>query len=189
MSILVHSCCGPCLGGSIETLKNAAGNETIESFWYNPNIHPYLEYRQRLLSFDKLCKALKIKPNYTDIGYGLEFFLRNLDGKFGEERCFTCYRMRLEPTARFAAANGFDSFTTTLLISPYQQHELIIQASRKAAEEHSTRFFYVDLRPAFKQTYQVARDQDLYRQKYCGCIFSEYSRFNDDKRFQLPEIK
>jgi hypothetical protein len=75
------------------------------------------------------------------------------------------------------------------LISPYQQHELIAEAGRKSAEKYKTEFYYLDLRPSFKKTYQAARDQELYRQRYCGCIFSEYSRFKDDKRYTLPEIK
>lgn len=189
MSILVHACCGPCLGGSIETIKKSLENEKIEAFWYNPNIHPYLEYRERLLSFNRLCKKINTKPNYGDISYGLELFLNGLNGKYSEERCYTCYCMRLEQTAKYAAKNGFRAFTTTLLISPYQQHDLIVEAAKAKAEKFSIEFHYVDLRPAFRQTYQAARDHELYRQRYCGCIFSEYSRFKNDKRYVLGEEK
>jgi predicted adenine nucleotide alpha hydrolase (AANH) superfamily ATPase len=189
MSVLIHSCCGPCLGGSIDILRDSLGDEPVESYWFNPNIHPYLEYRQRLLSFASLCENLKIKANYGNLDYGLDFFLNELNGKFNEERCYYCYCMRLKEAARFAAKHNFRAFTTTLLISPYQQHELICEAGHAIAKEFNCEFHYSDLRPGFKQTHEAARKHELYKQKYCGCIFSEYSRFKDDKRFKLPELK
>ena len=186
MTILLHSCCGPCLGGSIDILRENAGSERIDAFWFNPNIHPYVEYYQRLLSFDKLCKNLGIDAVYGNQEYGLEYFLGRLNNKFGEERCAECYRMRFEDAAKAAVKGNYKAFTTTLLVSPYQQHELIKEAGEKAAREFGTEFLYCDFRPGFRQTHDTARDHDLYKQKYCGCIFSEFSRYKCDKRYALP---
>ncbi|GAB4276181.1 MAG: epoxyqueuosine reductase QueH [Candidatus Rifleibacteriota bacterium] len=186
MSILLHTCCGPCLGGSIDILKEALNEEPIEIFWYNPNIHPYLEYRERLLSFNKLCENLNLRVHYGSTEYGLHRFLKNIDGKFGEERCAECYRMRFEQAAAYASDNFFSAFTTTLLVSPYQQHDLIVEVGKKVAADYGTDFYYCDFRPGFKNTHEIARKYELYKQKYCGCIFSEYDRYKSDKRFSLP---
>lgn len=189
MSILLHSCCGPCLGGSLDILKMDTSSDDIEIFWYNPNIHPYLEYRERLLSFQKFCADRSLKTHYGKSEYGLEAFLSALNGKFGEERCAECYKMRFEEAASYAAAKSFSAFTTTLLVSPYQQHELIAEVGKKVAKNHGIRFHYCDFRPGFKLTHEAAKNHDLYKQKYCGCIFSEYSRFKSDKKYSLPECK
>ncbi|MEW6710491.1 MAG: epoxyqueuosine reductase QueH [Candidatus Riflebacteria bacterium] len=188
MTILLHSCCGPCLGGSIDILKQNVGNESIDAFWFNPNIHPYLEYRERLLSFGKLCAALNLKAIYGPVEYGLEHFLQKLNGKHGEERCAQCYRMRFEDAARTAARLNYRAFTTTLLVSPYQQHELIKEVGTKTAEEFGTEFFYCDFRPGFRNTHEAAKTHELYKQKYCGCIFSEFDRYKNDKKHALPPL-
>ena len=101
----------------------------------------------------------------------------NLDG-----RCAYCYRVRMEETARYAAANGFDSFTTSLLISPYQNHEAIAAAAREMGERYKVEFLYRDFRPLFQEGQQFARDHGFYMQKYCGCIFSEEERYMAAKR-------
>ncbi|MGM0598368.1 MAG: epoxyqueuosine reductase QueH [Candidatus Rifleibacteriota bacterium] len=188
MSILVHACCGPCLGGSIDTLKEAAKTEKIETFWFNPNIHPYLEYRDRMLSFRKICSDLKLKMHSAMTEYGLQAFLTETKNDFSEARCAKCYKLRLEAAAAFAAKNSFSAFTTTLLISPHQNHNLIVKTAQQAAEKFNTRFLYLDFRPDFKKTYEAIRKHELYKQRYCGCIFSEYVRFQNDKRYKLPEI-
>ncbi len=186
MSVLVHTCCGPCLGGSVDILKSDLGNETFSAYWYNPNIHPYLEYRERMLSFAKFCKQSDLMVVFGPGEYGLEYFLSRLNGRFGEDRCHECYRMRFEKAAQAAAQLSFRAFTTTLLVSPYQQHELIAETGKKVAKEFGIDFHYCDFRPGFKQTHEAVRQHELYKQKYCGCIFSEFSRFKDDKRYVLP---
>lgn len=188
MSILLHSCCGPCLGGSIDILRENAGETRIDAFWYNPNIHPFIEYRARMQSFIKLCHDLQLKTRAAENSYGLEFFLNRLNGRFGEDRCSECYRMRFEEAAKTAADFGYRAFTTTLLVSPYQQHELIKEVGEKVARDFGTEFYYCDFRPGFGKTHDTAREHELYKQKYCGCIFSEYSRYKGDKRFCLPEM-
>jgi predicted adenine nucleotide alpha hydrolase (AANH) superfamily ATPase len=189
MTVLLHSCCGPCLGGSYDILKNDLQEEGIETFWFNPNIHPYLEYRERLLSFQKICIELGLKTHYGPGDYGLEYFLKEIDGKYDQGRCKECYRLRFDQLAHYTAANSFRAFSTTLLVSPYQQHEMIVEEAEKAAKKYGTSFHYCDFRPGFKNTHESARQYDLYKQKYCGCIFSEHSRFKGDKRYQLPECE
>jgi hypothetical protein len=188
MSILVHACCGPCLGGSIDILKEAAKNEQLEAFWFNPNIHPYLEYRERMLSFKKICSDLNLKMHSGMDEYGLQLFLTSTECDFTQARCYKCYKLRIEATAAFAAENNFSSFTTTLLISPHQNHDLIVKTAQQAAEKFNTRFLYLDFRPDFKKTYEAIRQHELYKQRYCGCIFSEYIRFQHDKRYKLTDI-
>ena len=86
--------------------------------------------------------------------------------------CKMCYRIRLDKAAQFASENGFDAFTTTLLISPYQDHELIIKIAKEKAEKYNTKFYYHDFRPNYREGQNLAREHGLYRQKYCGCICS-----------------
>lgn len=188
MSFLLHSCCGPCLGGSIDILKESVENARIDAFWNNPNIHPFIEYRSRMQSFIKLCADLQLQTRSSDNSYGLDYFLGRLNGKFGEGRCAECYRMRFEETAKAAVKYNYRAFTTTLLVSPYQNHDLIKEVGNKVAKEFGTEFYYCDFRPGFRKTHEVAREHELYKQKYCGCIFSEFSRYENDKRFCLPEI-
>ena len=94
-----------------------------------------------------------------------------------EHRCVECYTMRMEQTARFAAENGFDSFTTTLLVSPYQQHEAIADVAGRMGQRYGVRFLYRDFRPGFRDGQAQARELGFYMQKYCGCVFSEEDRY------------
>lgn len=101
----------------------------------------------------------------------------NIDG-----RCAYCYQVRMEETARYAAEHGFDSFTTSLLISPYQNHEAICAVARAMGGEYGVEFLYRDFRPLFREGQQFARDHGFYMQKYCGCVFSEEDRYLAKKR-------
>ena len=106
----------------------------------------------------------------------------NIDG-----RCAYCYRVRMEETARYAAEHGFDSFTTSLLISPYQNHEAICAVARAMGGEYGVEFLYRDFRPLFREGQQFARDHGFYMQKYCGCVFSEEDRYLAKKRKKEAE--
>jgi predicted adenine nucleotide alpha hydrolase (AANH) superfamily ATPase len=144
-------------------------------FWYNPNIHPFTEYRSRrdaLIDYAGRIGAALVQQGE----YGLRAFLAEV-GPDGTNRCVHCYRVRLEETARRAAAHGCDSFSTTLLISPYQDHEALRTAAAAAAARHGVAFLYRDFRPLFRAGQQAAREMGLYRQKYCGCLFSEEERY------------
>ena len=173
MQTLLHICCAPCSNMCIETLRGE-GIEPV-GFWYNPNIHPFTEYRSRRNCLREYAGAIGL-PLLEQDDYGLRPFCRavaeNIDG-----RCVKCYELRLFKTAKFAAENGFDGFTSSLFISPYQQHELMRDIAYKAAEQHGVQFLYEDFRPMFRDGQARARELGFYMQKYCGCIFSEQERY------------
>jgi len=182
-STLLHICCAPCSVRCIETLRDEGIEPT--GYWYNPNIHPYTEYRSRKTTLEEYAKAIHL-PLIVNNEYGLRPFLQAVGNSF-DDRCETCYRLRLEETARLAAERGFESFTTTLLISPYQNHELIVAVAKQAAAAHGVPFLYRDFRPTFKEGQQIARDSGFYMQKYCGCIFSEEERYRRKKKPKATE--
>ena len=178
MKLLLHTCCGPCTMG---TLKELNRNEhDITAFWYNPNIHPYKEYEARLNSLKELTSSIEM-PVIIEDDYGLRDFVRMVVDDING-RCINCYRDRLYATAKKAKELGFDAFSTTLLVSPYQQHNRIKEEATKIGEEIGVPFFYVDPRPHFREGNREAREQGLYMQKYCGCVFSEEDRYRKQKK-------
>ncbi len=173
MKILLHICCGPCAAYSVKKLQSS-GN-IVEGFFYNPNIHPLSEYINRKESCSKLSEAMGLKISfYNDCRF--EDFFRKITFHENYQRCGLCWALRLNKTAEYASNNGFDSFTSTLLISPYQDHEEMKSIAIKAQEEHSITFFYEDFRPGFHESHRLSRQMGLYHQKYCGCIYSERER-------------
>ena len=170
---LLHACCGPCAVRCVETLLAEDIRPTL--FWYNPNIHPYTEYRSRRDALQTLAQNTGLEL-ITQEPYGLRDFLQAVGMDF-DSRCGVCYDMRLEAAAQYAAAQGYDSFTTTLLISPYQNHELLRATGEKMAQRYGVAFLYRDFRPFFREGQKAAREMGLYMQKYCGCIFSEEARY------------
>lgn len=178
MKLLLHICCAPCSVMCIDSLRGEGIEPT--GFWFNPNIHPYTEYRSRKTTLEDYAGKIGLK---LIIGgkYGLRPFLTEV-GHCYDERCAVCYRMRLFETARYAAENGFTHFTSTLFISPYQQHELMIKVANEAAAQYGVAFLYRDFRPYFKEGQQRAREMEMYMQKYCGCIFSEEDRYQKRKK-------
>ena len=114
MTILLHTCCGPCLSGSYPILEAEIGKGLTSVFWENPNIHPYVEYYQRMASFIKMAKIYELPIIKGNTEYGLNRFLEALNGHYGSERCAVCYRLRLEATAQKAKELGFDEISTTL---------------------------------------------------------------------------
>ncbi len=182
--LLLHTCCGPCSIYCVDILRKM--NIDFEILWYNPNIHPYKEYEARRNTLIDLYKDTDIKVNVKD-EYGLIEFCRSVVNK-ENERCIYCYNKRIEQTVIYAKENGFDSFTTTLLISPYQNHELLKQVCEKYASKYKIEFKYIDFRQGFRQGQDKAREFGIYMQKYCGCIYSEQERYqknieSDKERF------
>ena len=173
MKLLLHICCAPCSNMCIETLRGDGID--VEGFWYNPNIHPFTEYRARRNCLREYAGDIAM-PLHEKNDYGLRPFVRavaeDIDG-----RCVKCYDMRLGETAKFARDHGYDAFTSSLFISPYQQHELMRQVAQDAAGRFGVPFFYRDFRPLFKAGQQRARELGFYMQKYCGCVFSEEERY------------
>jgi predicted adenine nucleotide alpha hydrolase (AANH) superfamily ATPase len=179
MRLLLHTCCAPCSTGCLKGLKGLAA-ETIEPvlFWYNPNIHPWTEYAARRDSLADLAREQGLELEALD-EYGLRPFIRGVSPHLEKDaaRCNYCYRLRLEKTAERARDGGYDCFSTTLLISPYQDHERIREMGEELAGRYGLQFFYRDFRPFFREGQKAAREQGSYMQKYCGCIFSEEERY------------
>lgn len=180
MKLLMHTCCAPCSVMCIESLRNEEIEPTL--YWYNPNIHPAQEYKMRkntLVEYSKQIGAELIVNNE----YGLRHFISELNNDFlSPARCSVCYRLRFEETARFAAENGFTHFTSTLFVSPYQNHDIMADTAYSMAEKYGIVFLHKDFRPYFKEGQERARMLGLYMQKYCGCIFSEEDRYIKKKQ-------
>ena len=173
MKTLLHICCAPCANMPIEVLRRD-GIE-LAGYWYNPNIHPFTEYRSRRNCLQEYAKTIELPLMLKD-EYGLRPFVREVAEDI-EGRCVKCYEMRLYDTARQAAEGGFDSFTSSLFISPYQNHELMREVAERAAKEYNVEFLYRDFRPYFKEGQERARELEMYIQKFCGCVFSEQERY------------
>jgi predicted adenine nucleotide alpha hydrolase (AANH) superfamily ATPase len=179
MKILLHCCCAPCL---VQCAESLAGEQIKpDLFWYNPNIHPYMEYKNRRDTLVQYAADQNLDLTLFD-EYGLRSFIygvgpEDTGGGDRPARCAWCYSTRLEKTAALAAERGYDAFCTTLLISPWQDHEGIRRAAEAAAEKHGVDFLYRDFRPRFREGQAEARALGFYMQKYCGCIFSEEERY------------
>ena len=173
MKTLLHICCAPCANQPIEVLKTD-GLE-VTGFWFNPNIHPFTEYRARRNTVRDYLQAIEL-PLIEQNNYALRPFVRAVAEDI-ENRCIKCYEMRLFETARVAKEGGFDSFTSSLFISPYQNHELMRETAERAASEYGVQFLYRDFRPLFRDGQNKAKELDFYMQKYCGCVFSEEERY------------
>ncbi len=173
--ILVHVCCAPCAVFVLEHLVQQDFN--IRCFWFNPNIHPFLEYSKRLKTVQKLCDQMSI-PLVCNSNYEPQLFLQqtvNCANAF--ERCCKCYDIRAEKTAQLASDLGISLCTTTLLYSKYQNHTQISQSFEKFAHDKNINFFYEDFRRGWTHGIEASRNMGLYRQQYCGCLFSEHERF------------
>jgi len=178
MNTLLHICCAPCANMCIETLREEG--IAVTGYWYNPNIHPFTEYRSRRNTLRDYAASINL-PLVEQNDYGIRPFVRSVADNIAG-RCVKCYEMRFLQTAKYAAEHGFDSFTSTLFISPYQKHELMRQVAERAAAEYGVEFLYRDFRPVFHQGQDRARELGFYMQKYCGCIFSEEERYLKPKK-------
>ncbi len=148
-------------------------------FFYNPNIHPFREFERRVEALEQVSKAIDLPIVWDESGYGLESYLKKLNGRTSpEERCPVCYRMRLEKAALQAVKLGLKLFTTTLLYSRYQRHELIAEMGKDIAQKYNIDFYYQDFRLGWTKGIEMSKELGIYRQPYCGCIFSELERYN-----------
>ena len=173
MKVLLHICCAPCAVYPVEALTGAG--HSVRGFFFNPNIQPYQEFERRAQALETYAEKVKL-PVIWDRTYDLEGFFRAV--VFREaERCRFCYFQRLLAAARVARAGKFQAFTTTLLYSKYQDHELVREVARQAEREVGIPFHYEDFRVGWEQGRVRTRELGLYRQQYCGCIFSERDRF------------
>jgi len=178
MKLLMHLCCAPCTIYPLELLRRSRHN--ICGLFYNPNIHPYLEYRKRLEALKDYSDRQNLMVIWPE-GYEMEAFLRSI--AFREaDRCLQCYYLRLSFTAMTAKKRAFDGFTTTLLYSKFQKHEIIKDIGESLAKVYGVPFHYQDFRAGWSEGVRISKDMGMYRQSYCGCIYSEKERYCTDRR-------
>lgn len=183
MNLLLHMCCGPCSCYPVKKLREDGIEPT--GYFFNPNIHPYKEWDMRLKTAKEFAEKVDMKI-ITDENYMLRDFLKKalMAESVENGRCRMCYMWRLEQAAKFAAENGFDSFTSTLFYSIYQQHDLMKETAEFFAEKYGVSFYYEDFRTGWQEGTDISIDLGLYRQPYCGCIFSEEERYSKAIRKQ-----
>lgn len=176
--LFLHSCCAPCSSYTLEYLSNYFD---ITVYYFNPNISPKQEFDKRFAEQKRLIDSLPAKnPIKLVLGeYNYDDFLQIARGyenvAEGGERCFRCYRMRLESTARIAKEQGFDYFCTTLSISPLKNSQKINQIGYEVAQKYGIKWLPSDFkkREGYKRSIELSREYNLYRQSFCGCIFSK----------------
>ena len=181
--LLLHSCCAPCSSYVLEYLSDYF---SITVFYYNPNIYPPEEFGKRVEEQKKLIRELPMKNSvsFLEGPYEPERFYEMAKGlervPEGGERCFRCYRLRLEETAQMARAGNFDYFTTTLSISPLKNAEKLNEIGAYLAEEYKVPYLFSDFkkRNGYKRSTELSAEYGLYRQDYCGCIYSKREREN-----------
>lgn len=173
MNILLHTCCGPCSIYPLQRLREEG--HQVRGYFYNPNIHPYKEWQQRLQTLKDYAGQVDL-PLIIDEKYELEDFLQQVVYR-ENTRCRICYYIRLLRVAQVAKKGNFDAFTTTLLVSPFQKHDLIREIGEEVAQKTGVPFYYHDFRPGYKEAAAESKNLQMYRQQYCGCIFSEKERY------------
>lgn len=179
--LLLHSCCAPCSSAVLEYLSEYMA---ITVFYFNPNIFPEEEFLHRIAEQKRLISELPCKNPVEFIEHGWQeerFYaaVRGLENiPEGGERCFACYRLRLEETAKLAAEKGFDFFTTTLSISPYKNADKLNEIGEELAEKYGVKHLPSDFkkRDGYKRSIELSAKYGLYRQDYCGCVFSKKER-------------
>lgn len=185
MSLLLHICCAPCSTACVRQLREEGAEPT--GFWYNPNIHPFLEYKARRDTLRQYARDIGLALVEEDF-YGLRPFTAAVAAD-PDHRCEYCYRCRMERTAQYAAEHGFDRFSTTLLISPYQNRELLCAVGADMGQRYGVEFVPYDFRPRFREGQEEARARGLYMQKYCGCVYSEEDRFSNRRKKELRQLR
>lgn len=169
--VFLHVCCAPCSVYPVKILR--AENIAVKGFFFNPNIQPSREYIKRRETLKEFGEKAGLEIIYAP--YEMELFFDNV--KDGNERCRACYELRLERTAQEAKRHGYDMFGTTLLYSKRQKHETIKEIGCNVAEKYGVKFLYRDFRAGWAEGIEDSKKLGLYRQNYCGCVFSEKERF------------
>lgn len=172
--LLMHTCCAPCSVYCIDSLRKEGIEPTI--FWYNPNIHPYIEYKTRRDCLKDYAASINCEMIIKE-EYGLDEFCKNVVSDISNRCINYCYIKRITETVRYAKEHGYDAFTTTLLVSPYQKHDELKAICERIAKLSGVKFVYRDFRVGYREGQTKARELGLYMQKYCGCIFSEEERY------------
>lgn len=169
--MLLHTCCAPCAIGIIEQLKK---EYDLTLYFYNPNIYPKDEYEKRLEEVRKISE--KFGVDLVEGKYDCDEWMKVIKGheedKEGGERCGICFYFRLEKTAEFARDEGFDVFTTTLSVSPHKNSKIINLTGEELGEKHGVVFLREDFKKDYEKSVELSKRYGLYRQNYCGCLFS-----------------
>ncbi len=176
MHIFLHVCCGPCSIAPVLRLKEQG--HTVTGFFVNPNIHPLSEYLKRRDAMVQCAEQLNLKMLWNDEVWNVQTWTHiaaNLQAQ-GQNRCSYCYESRFDICAQAAKAQGADVFSSSLLYSRYQNHQLIIDKAKEASIKHKINFYYDDFRQDWQKGIDISREFNLYRQNYCGCIYSEAER-------------
>ena len=182
MKCLLHTCCAPCTIYPLRVLRELGHDLT--GYYFNPNIHPYLEYKHRAETLASFADKSDVPIIWAD-NYDMEAFFRLVAG-YEDDRCRRCYLVRLRKTAQTAKERGYDAFTTTLLYSKFQQHDLIRRLGEEMGREADIPFFYLDFRLGWREGVRYSRKLGMYRQPYCGCLYSEKERFLPQGKKCLP---
>ena len=178
-TLLLHSCCAPCSSAVLERISKYF---SITILFYNPNITDYEEYLKRKEELKRLIKDVNYQIEIMDCDYDKEKFIEMAlgleDKKEGDIRCYKCYKLRLEKTAMIAKENNFDYFTTTLSISPYKNSKWLNEIGEELAKKYNINYLYADFKKknGYKRSIELSNIYHLYRQDYCGCIYSKVER-------------
>ena len=183
MRILLHICCAPCTIYPLRVLR--AEGAQVSGVFINPNIHPYQEYRKRLETLEIYAER-EVFPVIQEDSYPLGDFFRQVAFR-EEDRCRICYTLRLGQAARIARKGQYDAFTTTLLYSRFQKHGLIRSVAQSVAEQQGILFLYRDFREGWSEGVRISKAIGMYRQSYCGCLYSERERFHRPTRTETEE--
>ncbi|UYZ36481.1 epoxyqueuosine reductase QueH [Clostridium beijerinckii] len=184
-TLLLHSCCAPCSSYVLEYLSQYF---KITIFFYNPNIYPMEEYTRRVAEQNGLISEMKVKNEirFIEGKYDTESFYKVTKGleeeKEGGVRCFNCYELRLNEAAIMAKEKGYDYFTTTLSISPHKNSAKLNEIGKKLSEKYGVKYLYSDFKKkeGYKRSIELSKQYKLYRQDYCGCVFSKNERMSYD---------
>lgn len=176
MKLLLHTCCAPCSIYPVRVLREA-GME-VTGFFYRYNIHPFTECLKRENALKAYAPAIGLPVIYQQ-GYDIDQFFRNAVYR-ESQRCLACYHERLKTTARMAAEGKFDAFTSTLLYSKFQNHEAIREIGESEGKAAGVPFYYQDFRLGWKEGVTASKELGMYRQQYCGCVYSEKDRYYDE---------
>lgn len=177
--LLLHACCGPC---STQTLAILSKYFDITIYYYNPNIHPKEEFERRKNELKKFIKDAQYNIKVIDVDYDPEDYFNSVKGleNLGErsKRCYECYKLRMEESIKYASLNDFDYFTTTLSISPHKNSDWINEIGKYLEDKYKVKYLYADLKKkdGYKKSLELSKKYNLYRQDYCGCIYSKNER-------------
>jgi len=177
VKLLLHTCCAHCTAYTVEYWR-ALGYEVV-GLWFNPNIHPFAEHNLRLEAAQKLAGRLDFQLVVLE-GYDFKEYFRCVIGH-ETARCSICFNLRFGRVAYQAAEMGIGIFSSSLLISPHQQHATAKKAGEQAAVKNGVQFLYADLRKHYSDSRRITKPIELYRQQYCGCVYSEYERYQSQQ--------